>query len=146
MRTVQVERTLQAPIQTAFDLLTDHANYKQFPGISDSELLQEGDRDRNGVDAIRRVVVGPLRFEEEITEFDSPNRMSYVIRKINVPFEHHGGRISLKEYGAVTHATWTSTFRVPVPVIGGAVERLIWSPALSRGFKRVLEDVDRLAD
>jgi hypothetical protein len=31
-------------------------------------------------------------------------------------------------------------------VIGGAVERLIWSPALSRGFKRVLEDVDRLAD
>lgn len=145
MRTVQVERTLKAPLQKAFDLLTDHANYKQFRGINDSELMEEGERDRNGVGAMRRVVVGPLRFEEEVTEYDSPNRMSYMIKKINVPFEHHGGRISLKEFGSVTHAVWTSTFRVPIPVIGGAVERLVWSPALSRGFKRVLEDIDRLA-
>jgi Polyketide cyclase / dehydrase and lipid transport len=38
---------------------------------------------------------------------------------------------------------WTSSFRIPVPAIGGLIERP-WSFALARGFRRVLEDVERM--
>jgi uncharacterized protein YndB with AHSA1/START domain len=145
MRTVRVERTLDAPIEAAFDLLTDHAAYKEFPGISDSELLKEGATDRNGVGAVRRVIIRPLKFVEEITAFERPTLMSYLITGINVPLDHEGGTIELTEAGDGTQAVWTSTFRVPIPVIGGAVERAFWSPALSRGFGRVLYDIGRRA-
>ena len=145
MKTVRVERTLKAPIERAFDLLTDHANYKQFRAVDDSKLVRIGNGERNGVGAIRWVRINLLRFEEEITEFDRPTRMSYFIRKVNLPFEHGGGTIELSPAGEGTRAVWTSTFRVPIPVLGGAVERAVWVPALSRGFRRVLEDVDRLS-
>jgi uncharacterized protein YndB with AHSA1/START domain len=145
MKTIQVERTLNAPIDRVFDLLTDHADYKRFPGINDSELLKEGDRDRNGVGAMRYVQSRPFRFEEEITEYERPTRMSYLIRKINAPLEHDGGTIELSEADGGTRAVWTSTFTVPTPVIGGAVERLFWSPALRRGFTRVLKSAERQA-
>jgi hypothetical protein len=38
---------------------------------------------------------------------------------------------------------WTSTFRVPIPLVGGLTER-VWDPILTRGFRRVLEDVERI--
>jgi hypothetical protein len=38
---------------------------------------------------------------------------------------------------------WRSEFRVPVRVMGPAME-LAWSIVLSRGFRHVLEDVERM--
>jgi hypothetical protein len=32
---------------------------------------------------------------------------------------------------------------VPTPLVGGVQER-IWQPVLTRGFRRVLEDVERM--
>jgi Polyketide cyclase / dehydrase and lipid transport len=90
------------------------------------------------------VAVGPLRFGEEITAFERPTRMDYLIEEINVPFEHEVGRITLTESEGGTEAVWTSTFRVPVRLIGGPAETLLWVPALKRGFRRILEDTDRL--
>jgi len=145
MRTVRVERTLEAPIETAFDLLTDHAEYKRFRAVHGSKLLTEGRTERNGVGAVREVIIRPLRFIEEVTAFERPTLLSYLITDINVPFEHQGGTIMLEPIDSGTRAVWTSTLRVPIPVIGGAVERLVWDPALSRGFRQVLEDVDRFA-
>jgi hypothetical protein len=38
---------------------------------------------------------------------------------------------------------WRSSYTVPTPLIGGP-EELVWQPVLSRGFRRVLEDVERM--
>jgi uncharacterized protein YndB with AHSA1/START domain len=143
MRTVRVERTIAAAPERVFDLITDHANYDRFRGITRSELLREGEPPPNGLGAMRFVLVRPLRFEEEIVAFERPSRMDYVIRKINAPFEHELGSIRLTAIEEETNAVWTSTFRVPGPVVGGIQER-IWALALARGFRRVLEDVDRM--
>ena len=40
--------------------------------------------------------------------------------------------------GAGTHVVWASSFEVPVPLIGSALERII-SAWLARGFGSVLE-------
>jgi uncharacterized protein YndB with AHSA1/START domain len=143
MRTVHVTRTIPAPAEDVFDLLADHGHYDRFRGINGSELVREGDPAPNGVGALRRIKVRPLSFDEEITAYERPSRLDYLIVKLNVPFEHHGGSITLTSEGGATHVDWRSSFTVPTPLVGG-LEELVWQPVLTRGFRRVLEDVERL--
>jgi uncharacterized protein YndB with AHSA1/START domain len=142
VRTARAERTIGAPLERVFEILSDHAGYGRFRGIRDSILLREGDPPPNGLGALRRFLVGPLRFEEEITVYDEPSRLDYLIVQINVPFDHQGASIRLTEVDGVTHVEWISTFRVR-SLIGPLQER-IWALALRRGFRRVLEDVERM--
>ena len=143
MRTVHVTRAIPAPAGAIFDLLADHAHYDRFRGIRGSELVRPGEPPPNGVGAMRKVLIGPLLFEEEITAYERPSRLEYLIVRINSPYEHEGGKIHLAEKGGWTKAEWTSVFRVPTPLTGGILERA-WAYALTRGFRRVLEDVDRM--
>ena len=143
MRSVHVTRTIPAPAEAVFDLLADHAHYERFRGIDGSKLLRDGDPAPNGLGALREIKVRPLRFEEEITAYERPGRLDYLIVKLNVPFEHHGGSITLTEEGGATAVDWRSSFTVPTPLIGGLEER-VWQPVLTRGFRRVLEDVERM--
>lgn len=145
MRTVRVERTIEAPPERVFDLLTDHAGYERFRGITGSELLREGKPAPNGLGALRKIDVGLLHFTEEVTVFEPASRMDYLIVKVNMPFEHEGGRIELERDGDGTHVVWTSTFRVPVSALGGAMERA-FGLVLGRGFASVLRDTERLVD
>jgi ribosome-associated toxin RatA of RatAB toxin-antitoxin module len=143
MRTVHVTRTIPAPAEDVFDLLADHANYDRFRPIHRSELLRGGNPAPNGVGALRRIKVFPLVFEEEITTYERPSKLDYLIVKLNIPFRHDGGSITLAADGDATMVDWRSSFSVPTPVIGGPQE-LIWQPVLTRGFRRVLEDVERM--
>jgi uncharacterized protein YndB with AHSA1/START domain len=143
MRTIHVTRKIPAAPEAVFDRLTDHANYDRFRGINDSELLREGDPAPNGIGALRRIKVWPFRFDEEITAYERPSRLDYLIVKLNVPFEHHGGSITLAPDGEATQVDWRSSFTVPTPLVGG-LQELVWQPVLARGFRRVLEDVDRM--
>ena len=143
MRTITVERRIEATPDRVFDLIADHAGYDRFRGIRGSELLTEGDPPPNGVGAMRRILIGPLRFDEEITAYEPPTRLDYMIKRINAPFEHQGGSIRLVAVQEGTRAEWRSTFRIPIPVRGGAVERAL-APVFARGFGRVLEDVGRM--
>ena len=143
MRSLHVTRTIPGPPEPIFDLLADHANYDRFRPIHGSELVREGTPAPNGVGALRRIKVRPLTFEEEITAYERPTRLDYLIVKLNVPFHHDGGSITLAPEGEATRVDWRSSFSVPTPVIGG-VEELVWQPVLARGFRRVLEDVERM--
>jgi hypothetical protein len=142
VRTVSVVCGIQAQPEAVFDLISDHARYDRFRGIRGSKLLREGEPPPNGVKAVRRVLIGPLRFDEEITAFERPTRMDYLILRINAPFQHRGGSMRLREDRGRTIVEWTSSFTVPAP-LGGVQER-VWALALGRGFRRVLEDVDRI--
>jgi hypothetical protein len=138
-RRIHVERGLDAPPEALFEILADHARYDRFDGIRRSELIKPGDRDRNGLGAVRRIWIGPLRFEEEITAYEPPGRLDYLIVDLRgIPFRHEGGSIQLKPNGRGTDAVWTSSFEVPVPLVGRAID---WpfGLRLERGFSRVLE-------
>src|SRR4051812_10895153 len=110
MARIDLDKSLTAPIEAVFELLTDHASYTRFRGFTKAELLREGTPDRNGVGALRLLVAGPLRFTEAITVFERPTRMDYLIRKVNLPLEHDGGSITLLQDGAGTRVHWTSVF------------------------------------
>jgi uncharacterized protein YndB with AHSA1/START domain len=143
MRSIHVTRTIDAPPEEVFDLLADHANYGRFRGIHGSELLREGNPPPNGLGALRRIKALPVTFEEEITAFDRPTRLDYLIVRLNVPFEHHGASIRLSPEDGGTHVDWRSSYTIPIPLIGPLQERF-WELLLNRGFRRVLEDIERM--
>jgi uncharacterized protein YndB with AHSA1/START domain len=144
MARIELDKTLAAPIDEVFELLSDHAGYTRFRGFSHAELVRPGESEPNGVGALRRLATSGLRFEEEITAFERPTRMDYVIRKVNVPLKHDGGSIRLEPSGEGTRVHWTSTFTMPIPVVGGPMAAAT-AVAIKRGFGRLLDDIERQA-
>jgi uncharacterized protein YndB with AHSA1/START domain len=138
-RSIRVERVLDAAPSGLFEVLADHQRYDRFDGIRRAELIRQGDPAPNGLGALRHVWIGPLRFEEEITAFEPPRRLDYAIRHVRgLPFRHDVGSIRLSPEGGRTRAVWTSSFEVPVPLIGALIDRL-FAARLERGFGRLLE-------
>ena len=142
MKAVHVTRSIPAPAESVFDLLADHANYDRFRGVRGSELLRQGEPAPNGAGAMRLVLSGPIRFEEEITAYERPSKLDYLIVRINAPFEHDGGRIRLAERGGWTKVDWSTSFRVPGPLAG--TQERVWAYRLTRGLRGLLEDVERM--
>jgi uncharacterized protein YndB with AHSA1/START domain len=142
VQTIRATRTIGAPIEEVFDLFADHASYDRFPGLRSSELVAEGEPKPNGLGALRRIAAPPVRFLEEITRFERPTRIDYLIREINLPLRHEGGTMSFERTGAGTRVEWRSTFEVGPPVIGPILGRSA-GPLIRRGFDRILADADR---
>ena len=142
MRTITVKHTIKAPPEKIFDLLADHANYKQFPGVKDSKLLTPGKRERNGIGAVRQIDVGRARFVEIITRYKRPTRLDYRIVKSFPPVKHEGGSITLESTPEGTAVTWTSTIRLKVPVVGNLLTPLLVAQ-LSKGFLHTLKAVEK---
>ena len=142
MKTLTVTRVIPAPIEKFFDLLTDHANYKSFKGVKDSRLLQEGKPDKNGLGAMRRIEAPEIWFEERITVFDRPRRFDYLIVKCSLPLEHENGSLRFETIGGGTLVTWTTTFRVKVPLLGGLLT-LLGGLRLRGAFSSMLEQAEQ---
>lgn len=142
MQTIVVKRTIKAPIEKVFDLLSDHANYKDFPGVKDSELVKKGKPHKNGVGAVREIDAGTAWFREEITAYERPVRLDYLITKSRPPMEHKGGSVRLEATAAGTEVTWSSTLRIRIPLIGGLVTKLV-APQLAKAFAGTLKSVEK---
>jgi uncharacterized protein YndB with AHSA1/START domain len=141
MGAIRLDKTLAAPIDGVFELLSDHGNYDRFLGITSSELVREGEGEPNGLGALRSIALGPIRFEEEITAFERPRRMEYLIRKVNLPIDHDGGRIMLEPNGDGTRVLWISTFGVPLRWAGAPLG-LAFAGTLRLGFLSLLEQIE----
>jgi uncharacterized protein YndB with AHSA1/START domain len=144
MKEIRVERRIEAPIEGVFEALSDHAQYTRFRGIQRAELERPGDSEPNGLGAVRRIHSGPLQFTEEITAFERPTRMDYRIVKLNIPFNHEGGSIRLSERDGATEVLWTSTFSIPIPLLGSPLAALS-AAVLGNGFKQMLDRCGEIA-
>jgi uncharacterized protein YndB with AHSA1/START domain len=129
MRTIRVIKTIQAPIDEVFDAFTDHAALAQVPGIRSARVTTPGISEPNGVGAVREIDTGVIWLQEKITTFDRPHRMEYRILASRPSADHRFGRVDFAETQQGTEITWTSTFAIPVPVVGKIVE-----PAVAIGF------------
>lgn len=143
MQTIEVTRRLTSPIEHVFEALADHARYDRIPGITSSKLVTPGTQEKNGVGAIREIGVRGAWFREEITAFERPHRLAYRIVKARPPIDHQGGEVTLRSVDGGTEVVWTSTFRIPIPVLG----RLL-APIAARRMRGLfgngLEAIDRL--
>ncbi|MGH8482125.1 MAG: SRPBCC family protein [Nevskiaceae bacterium] len=142
MQTITVTRTIKAPIEKVFDVLADHANYKSFPGVTDSKLLREGRPDRNGLGAVRRIETPGVWFEEEITAYERPRRFDYRITASRLPLEHEGGSLRFESVDGATQVTWTSTLRVKLPLVGSLLTKVA-AGKLGQAFGSMLKETER---
>ena len=144
MPEIAIDRTLYAPIDRVFEVMSDHGRYDRMRKISAAELIRDGDTEKNGDGAVRRLRSGLARFDEEISEFDRPNRFDYLIIRTNLPLHHDGGSLRFETSGSGTRVGWTSTFRITVPVVSGPLNA-IFKRQLEKSFHAMLEDAERLA-
>lgn len=145
MATTTVQRRLRAPIDAVFTQLADHARYAQVPGVALAELTRSGQDDPNGVGAQRHFKLDGAEVWEDIVGFERPTRMEYKIvrMKPNV-LRHESGRIVLAAAAGETDVTWTSTFKVTIPLVRRMLEKRI-DAQFSDTFNRMLDYVEQQA-
>ena len=139
---IRVDCVLSKPVEAVFAAITDHANYKHFPGIKDSKLLSAGTFEKNGQDARREIIASPFRFVERITRYEKPLAMGYVIEELHpFPIRHDRGEIMLEPIADKTRVLWISEGHLLVPMVGGVLDKLI-EPQITKAFKAILLHIE----
>ena len=142
---IKVERIVKKPIDEVFEALSDHASYGSFKAVGVAKLVNEGDEERNGVEALRSIQTGPVKFWERITAFERPTHMQYQIEKSKpIKMQHDKGVIDLKDLGdGTTHVTWVSEGRltVPLPLVGRLFDRQMQKQG-TIGFSGILKSIE----
>lgn len=137
---IKVEKLINKPAAVVFDFLADHENYSKFPGVDKSELLEQGTSEKNGLGALRKVVLGGITLEERITAFEKPTRLHYLIEKSSpLPFRHDVGEVQLLEEGDKTRVIWISEGHINIPIIGNLIFDKIINKQGAAGFSRTLD-------
>ena len=141
---VTIERWLNRSIDEVFECISDHENYRQFKGVTNSLLLEEGAEHRNGVGALRQIDSGKLSLRERITVFEPPVQMSYLIESAKPLAIHHEiGEIRLLAENAGTRVIWRSRGRFDVPLIGPLLLDRLASSQIERQFSSILKQIEQ---
>lgn len=122
MRCIHVRRETSASAEELFALLSDPATYRRLPGVKRAELVRPGKDTLHGVGALRRIWIGPFKFEEEITHSEPGVRLDYRVVASQPPLDHEGGTLRFASTGNGCVVDWSSTYRVPIPILGRVLE------------------------
>ncbi len=143
MASFTLTRTIAAPVEMVFDVLTDHRGYAKLTPLRSSTLEREGSPEPNGVGAIRVLsLIGPP-IREEVTAFERPTLLAYKALS-GVPARSHTGTVRLTPAGERTRLEWEvdSTPRLPLP-------DSVWSaavrPVIGQLLKGVVKESERRA-
>jgi uncharacterized protein YndB with AHSA1/START domain len=119
-----IKKTIAAPPETVFAVLTDYVSYSDFTPIRKVEIEKEGVPAPNGVGTIRvlSMIGPPLR--EEIVEFEPPSKFVYRLLS-GAPLKDHVGTVTLAADGAGTLMVYTVDTTPTVPVGGGIVVAIV---------------------
>lgn len=144
MFNINVERTINKPIEVVFAYLADHANYDQFKGVDDSNLIKQGKLDTNGLGAVREIVAGKSTLHEEIVKYDPPHTLAYkIIYSKPLPYNHLKGEITLTETPQGTHVKWVSQGTIAITLLGPwYFDKLIQKNG-ARAFGSILKYIDK---
>ena len=139
---IKLECILDKAIDEVFDAITDHANYKQFPGIDGSILVKEGKHEKNGTGALRIISASPFKLTERITHFEKPSCMKYHIETSSpISMRHDKGEITLEVVDDKTKVIWISEGHMEIPIIGSVFDKAI-EFKISKAFHAILKYIE----
>jgi ribosome-associated toxin RatA of RatAB toxin-antitoxin module len=125
METIDLAISIRAPIERAWELLSDQEGYTFAKQVKKADLLEEGRDDKNGVGATLKIRAMGATIVWEVVSFDPPHHFEYRITKFPLPFRHDIGTVELIPSGDCTDVRWMSRFEVPVPLVGRMMEPII---------------------
>lgn len=118
MASFTFEKQVAAPVETVFEVLTDHRGYSEITPLRKSVLEREGDPAPNGVGAIRVLsAVGPPLREETIA-YEAPTRFSYTLLS-GAPLRDHVGTVELTPRDGGTRFVYAVRTTPTLPLVGG---------------------------
>lgn len=143
--TVTAHRTVRATPQQLFDTLVDSKRLARVRGVAEVRVMREGAAGPMSAGTRRRVRLhGGLFLVEEFVALEAPHTFDYRLLEASAPLDHRSGRVSFTAADDGTHASWTSTYDLPVPVVGGVVSRLS-RPFVHVAFAVALSALDEQA-
>jgi hypothetical protein len=138
-----LKASISAPIETVFDVLTDHRSYSRLTPLRSSTLERSGSPDANGVGAIRVLKLAGPPIREEVTQFERPTLFAYRMLS-GAPVKEHTCTVELSTRGGDTSLTWVvdSTPNIPVPA---PVWVAVVKPVINQLLKGVVKESERKA-
>lgn len=131
MATLDFSRTVAAPPEVVFEVLTDHRGMADFSHFRRVELEREGEPPPDGLGAIRALhLVGPP-VREEVTVYEPPRRFAYRLLS-GMPARDHEGTIELSPAGEGTRMSYVIETTPALPGIGFALVAIL---------RRVVEEI-----
>lgn len=111
-----ITKQINAPIETVFDVLTDHEGTTDFmPGPVKFTLEKQGAPGKNGVGAVRKITGAGPAVREEVVAYEEPTKFSYSIIS-GAPVRDHRGDVVLESKDGGTAMTYRITFDAPLPL------------------------------
>lgn len=114
--------TVSAPIARVWAVVSDHEGMAHWaPGMK-ATLVRHGDFERNGVGAQRKIRALPFLppFVEEVTAFESDQRMSY--RALSgIPFRNYAGDVELRPASGGTEISYTVRADNRIPAVAAVL-------------------------
>jgi uncharacterized protein YndB with AHSA1/START domain len=141
MHEFELRSEIAAPVDRVFALLADHVGWREWAGVQEVVLRQQGDPAPNGLGAIRVLRRGGLAIEEEVVAFEPPRRIAYRICA-GIPVRDCSADLRLEPAAAATRLSWQVHFRPLLPGTGWLLRRLI-RPKLEQALAGLAQRAER---
>lgn len=140
MITVEVGRTIGAPIDRVWSVYTDWTGWTSWARLGRVRLSYAGADEKNGVGAVRSISNFGYEIDEEIVAFEPPRRVVYRVVGGAIPIRDHEGEVVLEPEGDRTRVTWRCRFESTLPLIGPVTRWVVertFAHVLARLAKRM---------
>lgn len=111
-----ITKQIAAPLDTVFEVLTDHEGATAFtPGPVKFTLEKPGSPERNGLGAVRKITGAGPALREEVKRYEPSTGFSYSIIS-GAPVKNHRGDVDLEERAGGTFMTYRINFDAAAPL------------------------------
>ena len=119
-------RRIEAPIETVWEVVSNHADYRHWTPLRVSELEVQGIDHPNGVGAVRKLGVRPSLSRERVLEFEPPAHLAYTIDS-GLPVRGYRADCDLREVsgGGATLLLYSASWESTPPGLGLALGWLL---------------------
>jgi len=122
---IELNRHVPDPIETVWEIVSDHRGYSRWTMMSTSRLDTEGSPHPDGVGAVRFLGVGPFGAREKVIEFDPPRHLAYTI-VTGPPARNYRADMWLESTpDGGTELRWEGTFESAPPGLARATKALL---------------------
>ena len=131
---VEVMHESARPVPELFAELADHERLRRVFGVP-VRRIRDGEGDVNGVGSVRRMGIGPLRFEETVTALEPDRSIEYRITRGAGPVRNHRGKLEFSSVGTGSRVIWTIDYDT-LPIVGTALQAVL-ARVLKRGLGKL---------
>lgn len=128
-----------ASIESVWQCITDHNNAGNWAFFS-SKLVRAGDKEKNGLNALRKITLCGLSFQEEITGWHEQQAYLYRL-KSKWLIRNHRGMLSITHCGDRVKLSWSIHFSAPFLGLG-KINSFVLTALIKASLKKLKKQLE----